>query len=85
MRATARNSDVLGDIDEMLGGSGTSAFETVIRTEKAAAKDLREAHMTVTELVTASRGTARCPERVEVVETVGFKGFVAAPPAPNDP
>lgn len=53
-RATARNSEVLADIDAMLGGSGTSAFETVIRSDKAAAKDLRAAHMTVTELVEAS-------------------------------
>lgn len=53
-RATARNSEVLADIDAMLGGSGTSAFETVIRSDKASAKDLRAAHMTITELVAAS-------------------------------
>lgn len=58
-RAKARNGEVLGDIDAMLGGSGTSAFETVIRTDKAAAKDLRAAHMTISELVTASQKQQR--------------------------
>lgn len=53
-RATARNGEVLADIDAMLGGSGTSAFTTVIRNDKAAAKDLRAAHMTIGELVAAS-------------------------------
>lgn len=53
-RATARNREVLADIDAMLGGSGTSAFTTVIRNDKAAAKDLRAAHMTIAELVAAS-------------------------------
>jgi cellulose biosynthesis protein BcsQ len=58
-RATSRNGEVLGDIDAMLGGSGTSAFHSVIRNDKAAAKDLRAAHMTVTELVTASQEQQR--------------------------
>lgn len=58
-RATARNSEVLGDIDTMLGGSGTSAFQTVIRNDKAAAKDLRAAHMTISELVAASQDRQR--------------------------
>jgi cellulose biosynthesis protein BcsQ len=58
-RATARNSEVLADIDAMLGGSGTSAFETVIRNDKAAAKDLRAAHMTISELVAASQEQQR--------------------------
>jgi cellulose biosynthesis protein BcsQ len=58
-RATARNGEVLGDIDAMLGGSGISAFHSVIRADKAAAKDLRAAHMTVTELVAASQEQQR--------------------------
>lgn len=58
-RATARNGEVLGDIDAMLGGSGTSAFQSVIRNDKAAAKDLRAAHMTITELVSASQEQQR--------------------------
>lgn len=58
-RATARNGEVLSDIDTMLGGSGTSAFQSMVRNDKAAAKDLRAAHMTITELVSASQEQQR--------------------------
>jgi chromosome partitioning protein len=53
-RATARNGQVLADLDVMLEGSGASSFQTMIRSDHAAALDLRAAHMTPPELVEAS-------------------------------
>lgn len=57
-RATSRNGQVLGVVDQMLEGSGAAAFQAVIRTDKAAAVDLRARHLTPAELVdVAARAT----------------------------
>lgn len=53
-RATARNGQVLEDLDSMLEGSGASCFKTMIRSDRAAALDLRAAHLTPVELVEAT-------------------------------
>ncbi|MHA6797578.1 ParA family protein (plasmid) [Pseudonocardia bannensis] len=53
-RATARNAQVLSDIDDVLAGSGATSFPTMIRSDRAAALDLRAAHLTPAELVAAS-------------------------------
>lgn len=53
-RATARNAKVLDDLDDLLEGSGARSFETMIRSDRAAALDLRTAHLTPGELVDAS-------------------------------
>ncbi len=50
-RATARNAQALAAVDELLAGSGAAAFHTTIRTDKAAAVDLRARHLTPAELV----------------------------------
>lgn len=58
-RATRRNQGVMDRIDEMLAGSGTTRFDTVIRHDKAAAIDLRDGGITPGELVTrAAAGSA---------------------------
>ena len=53
-RATARNGQVLGELDGLLVGSGASSFDTIIRSDRAAALDLRSAHLTPAELVVAA-------------------------------
>jgi cellulose biosynthesis protein BcsQ len=53
-RATARNAQVLSDLDFVLEGSGATCFSTIIRSDRAAALDLRSAHLTPAELVAAS-------------------------------
>jgi chromosome partitioning protein len=53
-RATARNGQVLADLDDVLAGSGASSFQTIVRSDRAAALDLRAAHLTPAELVAAS-------------------------------
>jgi chromosome partitioning protein len=53
-RATARNGQVLTDLDGLLDGSGSSSFQTIIRSDRAAALDLRSAHLTPAELVAAT-------------------------------
>lgn len=53
-RATARNGQVLAELGEMLAGSGASSFQTIIRSDRAAALDLRSAHLTPAELVAAA-------------------------------
>jgi cellulose biosynthesis protein BcsQ len=53
-RATARNGQVLADLDIVLEGSGATCFKTMIRSDRAAALDLRAAHLTPAELVAAS-------------------------------
>jgi chromosome partitioning protein len=58
-RATARNSQVLADLDVMLEGSGARSFQTMIRSDHAAALDLRAAHLTPAELVAASTAQTR--------------------------
>jgi chromosome partitioning protein len=52
-RATVRNRAVLNNVTDLLQGSGTSAFDSTIRTDKAAAIDMREMHLTPAELVAA--------------------------------
>ncbi len=58
-RATARNGQVLASIAEMLEGSGAKAFETVIRTDKAAAVDMRARHLTPAELVDVAANSTK--------------------------
>lgn len=54
-RATARNKTVLGEIAQMLEGSGTEAFAATLRTDQAAAVDIRARHITPAELVEANK------------------------------
>ncbi len=58
-RATARNGQVLAAIGEMLEGSGAKTFETVIRTDKAAAVDMRAHHLTPAELVDVAANSTK--------------------------
>lgn len=58
-RATARNGQVLEDLDSMLEGSGASCFKTMIRSDRAAALDLRAAHLTPVELVDATANASK--------------------------
>lgn len=58
-RATARNRSVFRDITAMLGGSGADPFESVIRTDKAAALDMRARGLTPAELVQATEGSVK--------------------------
>lgn len=53
-RATARNNEVFTQMNELLAGSGAEPFTTFIRSDKAAAVDLRNQHMTPAELVSAA-------------------------------
>nr|WP_256985176.1 MULTISPECIES: ParA family protein [Rhodococcus] len=50
-RATARNREVFEQVHELLEGSGADPFETFIRSDRAAAVDLRTRHLTPLELV----------------------------------
>lgn len=58
-RATTRNRSVLHDITAMLGNSGADPFDTVIRTDKAAALDMRARGLTPAELVQATEGSRK--------------------------
>lgn len=59
LRATARNQMVLDSIDQMLEGSGASRFEAIIRSDKAAAIDLRARSLTPKELVAEAAGARK--------------------------
>ncbi|WP_312026540.1 MULTISPECIES: ParA family protein [Rhodococcus] len=50
-RATTRNREVFEQVGELLEGSGAAPFETFIRSDRAAAVDLRTRHLTPSELV----------------------------------
>jgi chromosome partitioning protein len=50
-RATARNGEVHEQIEQILHGSGASPFTTFVRSDRAAAVDLRTRHVTPAELV----------------------------------
>ncbi|MDJ0362487.1 ParA family protein [Rhodococcus sp. H29-C3] len=50
-RATARNREVFDQVHDLLEGSGADPFETFIRSDRAAAVDLRTRHLTPLELV----------------------------------
>ncbi|OLT35030.1 chromosome partitioning protein ParA [Rhodococcus sp. CUA-806] len=50
-RATARNREVFEQVNDLLDGSGADPFETFIRSDRAAAVDLRTRHLTPLELV----------------------------------
>ena len=50
-RATSRNAEVLAQVEQLLEGSGATAFSSVIRSDRAAAVDLRTRHVTPEELV----------------------------------
>lgn len=56
-RATARNAQVLAELDSLLEGSGATSFPTTIRTDRAAALDLRAAHLLPGELVDATQNS----------------------------
>ena len=58
-RATARNREVLAGVDALLEGSGAAAFQTAIRSDRASAMDLRNAHVTPAELVAAIEAANR--------------------------
>jgi chromosome partitioning protein len=58
-RATARNAQVIADLDALLDGSGATAFPTMIRSDRAAALDLRAAHLLPGELVEATRNAGK--------------------------
>jgi len=53
-RATARNAEVLSQVDQLLVGSGAETFSSLIRSDRAAAVDLRSRHLTPAELVIAA-------------------------------
>jgi len=53
-RATARNAEVLTQVEELLEGSGAKTFDSIIRSDRAAAVDLRTRHLTPSELVVAA-------------------------------
>ncbi|WP_328814277.1 ParA family protein [Rhodococcus sp. NBC_00297] len=53
-RATARNRDVFEQVNDLLEGSGADPFEAFIRSDRAAAVDLRTRHLTPLELVEAA-------------------------------
>lgn len=53
-RATARNREVFDQVNELLEGSGADPFESFIRSDRAAAVDLRTRHLTPLELVEAA-------------------------------
>lgn len=58
-RATSRNRTALTALTELLDGSGATAFDTSIRTDKATAIDLRQQHLTAAELVDAAEQQKR--------------------------
>lgn len=53
-RATARNKTAVTTVTDLLEGSGANAFASTIRTDKATAIDLRQQHLTPSELVGAA-------------------------------
>lgn len=53
-RATARNREVFEQVNDLLEGSGADPFEAFIRSDRAAAVDLRTRHLTPLELVEAA-------------------------------
>ncbi|WP_308115840.1 MULTISPECIES: ParA family protein [unclassified Rhodococcus (in: high G+C Gram-positive bacteria)] len=53
-RATARNREVFEQVGDLLEGSGADPFEAFIRSDRAAAVDLRTRHLTPLELVHAA-------------------------------
>ena len=59
IRATTRNQLVLDSIDQMLEGSGATRFTSIIRSDKAAAIDLRALSLTPKELVGAAAGARK--------------------------
>ncbi|WP_278314945.1 ParA family protein [Lolliginicoccus levis] len=58
-RATVRNRDALEQIEDLLAGSGAAPFETMVRSDRAAAVDLRSRHLTPAELVAAAEENQR--------------------------
>jgi chromosome partitioning protein len=58
-RATARNSEVFEQIEDLLEGSGAAPFETFIRSDRAAAVDLRIRHLTPAELVAVANDSVK--------------------------
>ena len=50
-RATARNAEIVSQVAQLLEGSGADAFESIIRSDRAASVDLRTRHITPGELV----------------------------------
>ncbi len=58
-RATKRNEEVFAQVNEMLEGSGTTAFDVAIRAASAAAVDMRTMHKTAGELVAMAHDARR--------------------------
>lgn len=58
-RANVRNALVTSSLQGLLEGSGAEPFQTVIRTDKAAAVDMRRRHLTPAELVAATKQGVR--------------------------
>lgn len=76
-RATARNQAALNAIGAKLEGSGASAFTTVIRTDKAAAVDMRARHLTPAELVSVA-GASQKARFAKLRSAVGHSGSPTA-------
>jgi chromosome partitioning protein len=76
-RATARNAQVLADLDSLLEGSGATSFPTTIRTDRAAALDLRAAHLLPGELVDATQNSNKA--RLEKLRRGGKHRVDAGP------
>jgi len=72
-RATSRNQAAMKSIAAKLEGSGSSAFATVIRTDKAAAVDMRARHLTPGELV-AVAGASQKARFAKLRSTLGHAG-----------
>ena len=72
-RATSRNQAAMQTIAAKLEGSGASAFDTVIRTDKAAAVDMRARHLTPAELVTVA-GASQKARFAKLRSAVGHVG-----------
>jgi cellulose biosynthesis protein BcsQ len=71
-RATARNGQILREVDGLLEGSGARSFESMIRSDRAAAVDLRARHLTAGELVTAAEEYGR--QRIQRLRGPGAGG-----------
>lgn len=81
-RASARNREVFEQVAELLDGSGGKAFETTIRSDRAAAVDMRAQHMTPIELVAAAeRHQKRRLEKLRAQRKVGGRQLWSRDPS----
>ena len=70
-RATSRNKEVFTQMHDLLLGSGAEPFDAFIRSDKAAAVDLRNEHLTPAELVVAAQTDQK--ERIRMLRTLDEK------------